>query len=60
MVIEVHHMESPLSGRFIKPQGEWGRVQVQVQVRLVDYFVGHLSHNSSKNVRSAVSPTTNE
>jgi hypothetical protein len=56
MVIEVHHMESPLSGRFIKPRGEWGRVQVLV----VDYFVGHLSHNSSKDVRSAVSPTTNE
>ncbi len=32
-VIEVHHIESPLSGRFIKPQGEWGRVQVLV----VDY-----------------------
>lgn len=35
MVIEVHHIASLLSGRFIKPRGERGRGQVQVLV--VDY-----------------------
>jgi len=55
MVIEVHHIASPLSGRFIKPRGEWG-IGTGTSCRL--HFAGHLSHNSSKNVRSGVLPIT--
>jgi len=46
MVTEVHHIASPLSGRFIKPRGErgWG----QVQVLVVDYTSQVIYNNSSK------------
>jgi hypothetical protein len=57
MAIDVHHIASPLSGRFIMPQGGVG-IGTGTSCRL--HFAGHLSHNvnSSKNVRSGVLPTT--
>ena len=56
MVIEVHHIASPLSGKFIKPRGSGDRYRYYSSCRL--HFEAHLSHNSSKNVRSGVLPTT--
>jgi hypothetical protein len=42
MVIEVNYIASPLSGRFIKPRGEWGYVQVLV----VDYTSQAIYHTT--------------